>query len=260
MIQYCVVTTLSEDKQTMVEAGGFRLGAQETQALSLLESDRTHAAFVQRLPQALSYVSELEAGAHAVLFYDNLAAAAEYICAFIEEGTRRQQTTVFLGLSKERYETLFEQVGIDTAMLETCGYLRHISNQDSCSREQIQILKRRHMNLEALLRNDLESNCQGARFILLNEYPLSDNTFRDLMKFERWLNTLGPSTVLCCYDARQVLDEAYYNLFPELLKAHGHCLFQGIAMPTHTITGDKTIACSEQKILQTTDAITTQLE
>lgn len=259
MIQYCTVTKLSEDKRVIVGNGEIQLETKGCNSFSLLESDHGYRAFVQRLPQALSYVSELESGAHAILFYDNLAAAAEYICAFIEEGIRRQQTTVFLGLSKERYETLFDQVGIDTAMLETCGYLRHISNQDSCSKEQVQILKKRHMNLETLLRNDLESNCQGARFVLLNEYPLSDNTFRDLMKFERWLNTLGPSTVLCCYDARQVLDEAYYNLFPELLKTHGHCLFQGIAMPTHTITGDKSPALPETRNIQATEVIT-QLE
>ena len=257
MVQYCVVTNLSQDQRTIVENGDYQLRTEEAAPLSILQVSRNHAAFVQKLPQALSYVAELESGAHAILFYDNLAAAAEYLCAFVEEGIRRQQATIFLGLSKERYETLFDQVGINTATLETCGYLRHISTEQSLSKEQVRILKKRHLNLETLLRTDMEfnSNSQGARFILLNEYPLNHTTFRDLMEFERWLNKLGPATVLCCYDARQVLDEAYYNLFPELLKTHGHCIFQGLAMPTNTITGDKPITYPTSKSLKTADPI-----
>jgi hypothetical protein len=202
-------------------------------------------------------VAELESGAHAILFYDNLVAAAEYLCAFVEEGMRRQQATSFLGLSTERYETLFDQVGINTAILENCGYLRHVPTQESPINEEPRFKARTRLSLETLLKTDIESNCQGTRFILLNEHPLNDIAFRDLMEFERWLNTLKPATVLCCYDARQVLDETYYNLFTELLKAHGHCLFQGIAMPTNTITGDRPIAYPAPKSLTITDAIAT---
>ena len=224
--------------------------------MPLVETNRRHAAFVQRLPQALSYVAELESGAHAILFYDNLAAAAEYLCAFVEEGIRRQQATSFVGLSTERYETLFDQVGINVAMLENSGYLRHVPMEGSPKKEQLQLERKTQVNLEAILRTDMESNCQVTRFILLNEHPLADTSFRDLMQFERWLSTVTPATVLCCYDARQVLDETFYNLFPELLKAHGHCLFQGIAMPTHTITGDRLNTSSVPKPLKMTNAIT----
>ena len=220
----------------------------------LAQTGRSHAAFVQRLPQALSYVTELESGAHAILFYDNLVAAAEYLCAFIEAGIHRQQTTSFLGLSTERYETLFDQVGINTAMLENCGYLRHLSINQSTSNERGSE-KNGQLNIETLLGRDIESNYQGTRVILLNEDPLSDVTFRELMEFERQLNAPNPAIVLCCYDARQVLDEAYYNLFTELLGTHGHCLFQGIAMPTNMISRDKPTSFPAPKQPKMTNAI-----
>ena len=251
-----LVTNLSENHRTIVENGESCSQLNVSKPFPLVETNRTHAAFVQRLPQALSYVAELESGAHAILFYDNLAAAAEYLCAFIEEGTRRQQATIFVGLSKERYETLFDQVGINVAILENSGYLRHITMQETPKKEQLQLERKTQMNFESLLRRDLESDCQLIRFILLNEHPLADTSFRDLMQFERWLSTVTPATVLCCYEARQVLDETFYDLFTELLKAHGHCLFQGIAMPTNTITGTKFNASSVSKPLKLTNPIT----
>jgi len=243
-----LVIDLSEDLRAMEENGESHSHSDQSSSLPLLEAGRHHA-FIQRLPQALSYVAELESGAHAILFYDNLVAAAEYLCAFIEQGMRRQQVTNFLGLSTERYQALFDQVGINTATLENSGYLRHVPTRESLRKEIIRFEKN-EMGTEDILGEDMESNCQGTRFILLNEYPLNGVSFRDLMELERWLNTLSPATVLCCYDARQVLDEAYYNLFPELLKTHGHSIFQGIAMPTNTITGNGSITYPAPKSLK----------
>jgi len=250
-----LVTNLSEKHDTIIDDLEPRPQLHESKPLPLVEINRTHTAFVQKLPQALSYVTELDAGAHAILFYDNLVAAGEYLCAFIEEGIRRQQTTVFLGLSTERYVTLFDQIGVNVATLENCGYLRHLSTRENPLREESRLEEKQQLNLEVLLRSDIESNCQGARFILLNEYPLCDVSFRELMGFERWLNTRGSSTALCCYNARQVLDQTYYNLFIELLKAHGHCLFQGIALPTNMITGNYSTSYTESKSMKRTDAI-----
>ena len=240
-----MVIDLSETQDIIVENEESR--PEPAEWFPWLESSRSHTAFVQNLPQALSYVAELETGSHAILFYDNLAAAAEYICAFVEEGIRRRQSTSFLGLLPERYEALFDQVGIKTAMLENCGYLHHPSIKELTIEDGGQLGKKRQLNLETLLRTNMESECQGTRFILLNEYPLHGTSFRGLMDFERWLNTGTASTVLCCYDARQVFEETYYNLFTELLRTHGHCLFQGIAMPTGTITGERSITNVKMK-------------
>jgi hypothetical protein len=210
---------------------------------------------VQKLPQALSYVAELESGSHAILFYDNLVAAAEYLCAFIEEGIRRRQSTSFLGLTHKRYEALFDQVGISTNMLENCGYLHHPSIEEISGENERPVGKKTEINYETLLRTNMESECQGTRFILLNEYPLQTTSFRELMDFERWLNKRASATVLCCYDARQVFEETYYNLFAELLKTHGHCVFQGLAMPTATITRDRSFKYATTKSMELTDVV-----
>ncbi|HUK28910.1 MAG TPA: hypothetical protein VLV31_10835, partial [Candidatus Acidoferrales bacterium] len=60
---------MSEDKRVIVGNGEIQLETKGCNSFSLLESDHGYRAFVQRLPQALSYVSELESGAHAILFY-----------------------------------------------------------------------------------------------------------------------------------------------------------------------------------------------
>jgi hypothetical protein len=55
------------------------------------------------------------------------------------------------------------------------------------------------------------------------------------MDFERSIGTRSPYpiSILCCHDARRaVINESKTDYFPQLLKAHGHCLFQGIGMPT----------------------------
>lgn len=234
-----MVIDLSESQRAIVENKESRSELAALESLPLLEPNTDHSAFIQKLPQALSYVAELESGSHAILFYDNLVAAAEYLCAFVEEGIHRRETTSFIGLTPERYKALFDQVGLSTNMLENCGYLVHPSIEEVYGDNGASAGKKTQINYETLLRTNIECECQGTRFILLNEYPLQSTSFRELMDFERWLNKRSSTTVLCCYDAKQVLEETYYNLFTELLKTHGHCIFQGFAMPTATITNDR---------------------
>lgn len=196
-------------------------------------------AFVERLPLALSYAATLDGGDHAILFYDNLVVAAEYFCAYIEEGIKRQEATCFIGLPRGCYERLFQQVGVKVAQLENCGYLRHFSTQDFYMERERPDKKKARCNIESLLRTNMESDCSGIRFIRIQEPHMEENgSFQDLIELERWLNTLSshPMSTICAYEARMVLfDEAPSSLFTELLKAHGHCLFQGIAMPTSTL-------------------------
>ena len=238
----------------MVKNGESRLELDVLESLPLLESDPNHSALIQKFPQALSYVAELESGSHAILLYDNLVAASEYLCAFIEEGIHRRQTTSFIGLSPERYKTLFDQVGINTNMLENCGYLHRPSIEEVYGNNERSAGKKTQVNYETLLRTNIECESQGTRFILLNEYPLQTTPFRELMDFERWLSKRSSATVLCCYDASEVLEETYYNLFTELLKTHGHCIFQGFAMPTATLTSDRSLKHAKQ--LELSDELT----
>ena len=199
----------------------------------------TSEAFIERLPQALSYAANLDVGDHAILFYDNLVVAAEYFCAYIEEGIKRRETTYVTGLPRDRYEKLFIQLGIKVAVLENCGYLRHIEIRNTPEHRQ-PIESRLRRTIESLLRANLETEYRGKRFIILHQWPQDHTCAQELVEFEKWLSTIPhPASVICCYDARGVIDEANSNFFTRLLKVHGHCLFQGIGMPTNILLGDR---------------------
>jgi hypothetical protein len=203
---------------------------------------KERVAFVDRLPQALSYTANLDRGDHAILVYDNLIVAAEYFSAYIEEGINRQESTCFVGPSRARYEQLLEQAGVEVGQLEDNGYLRYFAIQDFCLEGTRPSRKTALRKIDELIKTSREKECRGMRFILLSELAQeSDTPFDSIVEFERWLNTLSsyPMSTLCCYEARDILQGPRPELFMELLKAHGHCLFQGIAMPTSMLAGIK---------------------
>jgi hypothetical protein len=166
--------------------------------------------------------------------------AAEYFCAYIDEGIKRQEATCFIGLPHVRYEKLFEQVGVKVAQLENCGYLCHFSIQDFYMEKERLNENIAFLNIENLLRDSNESGCKGIRIIHIQELPMEHNaSLQDVMEFEQWLKTLYnyPVSAICAYDAKMVLDDAPPHLFTDLLRVHGHCFFQGIAMATDTLLG-----------------------
>ena len=193
------------------------------------------AAFVERLPFALTYAANLEPRDRAVLFYDNLVVAAEYFCAFIEEGIRRREVTCFTGLEPTRYRRLFEQVGIKVAELENCGYLRNLSTGDFYNEMKQSKGNGSGRNRDDALRTGLHDNVTRIRFVHIQKPRGQQNgSLQDLMENERRAHKLSsfPTTSICCYDVELVLDDAPSEFFRELLRAHDHCFFQGIAMPT----------------------------
>ena len=194
-------------------------------------------AFVEKLPQALSYAANLSRGDHAVLFYDNLVVAAEYFCAYVCEGINRGEATCFIGLPREHYQRLFEQVGVKAVQLENCGYLSHFSIQEFYLDNERPNKNKALLNIEKLLRNSVESEGKGIRLIHIQASPMERGSFLDLIEFEQWLRTLSgyPVSTICAYDAGMLVDDAPANLFTDLLRVHEHCLFQGIAMPTSTL-------------------------
>jgi hypothetical protein len=192
----------------------------------------SRGAFVERLPLTLTYAANLAPQDTAVLFYDNLVVAAEYFCAFIEEGIRRHEATWLTGLEPLRYHRLFEQVGIRVEELENCGYLRNLSTDSLLdTTEQI---SPNGAGGDDPLSTGLEDEPIGIRFVHIQS-PLGQqkSSLEDLMETERRVHRLSsfPTTSICCYDARLVLDMRS-DFFNDLLEAHDHCLFQGLAMPT----------------------------
>ena len=202
-----------------------------------------NTAFIQRLPYALSYTASLEPKDHAVLFYDNLVVAAEYFCAYIEEGIKRREVTCLTGLEPARYRMLFEQLGIKVAELENGGYLRNISDQEFF-REAKWAKEIWSKKGDALARNRLEWECNGIRFIHIHESDLKPrDSVQNLMLAEGRLHALYafPAPSICCYDAKVVLEDEPADLLNGLLKSHNHCMFQGFAMPTgRLLSGQRT--------------------
>ena len=201
------------------------------------------SAFVERLPYTLTYAANLEPGNHAVLFYDSLVVAAEYFCAFIEEGMKREEPTYFTGLEPTRYRKLFEQVGIRVAQLENCGYLRNLSTRDFQTLQFDQ--DRTPRNIDNPFQTSIDEDPHGVRFVHIHNTPqLGNNTLQEIMEEER--RTHKPNkystTSICCYDSRTILEDAPYDFLKELLKEHDHCLFQGVAMPTSRLLSLRTNA------------------
>ena len=203
------------------------------------------AAVVERLPFALTYAANLEPPDRAVLFYDNLVVAAEYFCAFIEEGIRRQELTCFTGLEPTRYHALFEQVGIKVEQLENCGYLRNLST-DEFSHEIEQLNDdNAERNGDDPLRFGLDDPPKGIRFVHIQKpRGQQNNLLHDIMENERRAHELAslPTTSICCYDAELVLEDTPPECFKELLKVHDHCFFQGIAMRSNRLLNLETEA------------------
>ena len=197
-------------------------------------------AFIERLPQALSYAANLDRGDHAILVYDNLVVAAEYFSAYIEEGVNRQESTCFVAPSRLRYEQLLDHAGVKIASLENNGYLRYFAFQDFCMDGTRPSKEIALPNIERLVKTSKEKECRALRFIFLSEsHEQGEGSAQSVIEFERWLNTLSsyPMSTLCCFEARTTLNGSRSDFFMELLKAHRHCLFQGIAMPTSMLAG-----------------------
>jgi hypothetical protein len=194
---------------------------------------------VERLPYALNYAATLAPQDYAVLFYDNLVAAAEYFCAFIEEGIRRQEVTCFTGLEPKRYGALFEQVGIRVAELENCGYLRNLSIDELYNTTE-QSAWNDSRNINDTSHTGLNHDFRRARFIHIHGSRTQQNsTLQEVMENEHKMHGFHslPTTSICCYDAKRVVADAPAELLIELLKVHNHCFFQGIAMQTSKLIG-----------------------
>jgi hypothetical protein len=189
---------------------------------------------VENLPYALNYAANLAPQDHAVLFYDNLVAATEYFCAFLEEGIRRQEVTCFTGLESKRCSALFEQVGISVAELENCGYLRNLSTDDLYSTTE-QSAWNDSGNANDTNSTGLNHDSPRARFIHIHGSLTQQNsTPHEIMENERKVHRFCSllTTSICCYDAKRVVANSPAELLIELLKLHNHCFFQGIAMQT----------------------------
>jgi hypothetical protein len=230
MYQGCVLMTV--DPQPL--PGKFLADIEREQESPIRPTSLSKTALIERMPLSLSYAANLEPCDRAVLFYDSLVAAAEYFCAYMEEGIRRHETTCFTGLSAACYRSLFEQVGISVAEMENCGYLRNLSTADFYRIERWNKNGIRR-NSELHLRREPHRNSNGIRFVHVHGQSGNGGKFiESLLETERGVHVLSsfPATSICCYDAKLVLEDVPSDFFGHLLQSHNHCFFQGVALPT----------------------------
>ena len=167
-----------------------------------------------------------------MLFYDSLVAAADYFCAYIENGVTRNELTCFVGLSRLHYEKLLEQAGLKVAGLEELGYLQHVSTRDF-----VPEMERRN---KCALTQGPEPERKGTRFIITHDSLMEQSdSLQNMIDFEKSLHRFSayPLSTMCSYDARILMDEAQSNLFRELVNPHGHCFFQGAVVSRNTLVG-----------------------
>ena len=138
--------------------------------------------------------------------------------------------TFFVGLLREQYRALLDQVGIKTAELERSGYLGHLSVEEFC-------LKGGQFSNDLMLQSiekSIGTSHEGVRFIIMGS-PLEDSiTPQELMEFESSLGRFVqyPISVICCYECKRTIAHPLNpDLFRSLLKIHG--LFQGVGLTTN---------------------------
>jgi len=198
-----------------------------------------NTAFAQQLPSGLSYIANLRDGDHAVLFYDSLVVAAEYLSAYIDQAVTRGQITYFVGLQREQYKTLFDQVGVKVTELENSGYLEHVPIEKFCLKGGVFSNDVLTYGVERSLESSRTSNSKGIRFIIMGSDVQSLLSTNDLVDFESSLSRFGqqPMSILCCYDCKDtIIDAPNQNLFQILLKTHEHCLFQGVGLRANRLS------------------------
>ena len=188
-------------------------GERSLHLVEYVAGTRVSRTFVLQSPFALSYAEDLNAGHHAVLFYDNLVVAGEYLRSYIEEAIVRHQPTCFVGFSHKYYETLFEQVGLDARELERYGYLKHWPIEDFSMKLGLLSNDELLQNVEAFLATMHQCKSKEARFIIFSSSLQERRSPEHFIEFEASLARLRqyPLSVRCCYDSQPLLRESSHR-------------------------------------------------
>ena len=181
-------------------------------------------------PEVLDYVSSLEPSSHAVLFYDSKEVAAQIFAAYIDGGIERGEAIYFIGPSREHYRNLLDLAGVRVTSLERGGQLKFISIQDFYLEMGHLSYTRVLQTIQLLLSDD---GFKGARLISLTDALLQNVSPQDLAHYERKVGETFPFPIsaICSYDAQKTIDQVGHDFLIDLLKMHGHNIFQGLAAP-----------------------------
>jgi len=179
------------------------------------------------------YVRRLSLGEHAVLFYDDTKTLAKVFTAYFNGGVETNEATIFVGPS-QIYDKLFQTPSIERRSKTRPGHVARVELGDF-------FLDRGQMNTKGALQSITNliddrgrSGFLGLRILGLTGMLTEHVERADILEFERIMGTRFRMSfsAICAYNTHEWLNDEQLELLTQLLKCHGHGVFQGIAFPT----------------------------
>jgi hypothetical protein len=179
------------------------------------------------------YVRRLSLGDHAVLFYDDINTLARVFAAYFNGGVEANEATLFVGPS-QIYDKLLQTPSIEKSSLTRPGQVAQVEIEDFYL-DRGQVNTKRALELAAnLIENRRRSGFVGLRILDITGMLTKYLDRAGILEYERSVGTRFniPLSAICAYDSQEWLKEEQLEDLTQVLKCHGHGIFQGIAFPT----------------------------
>ena len=175
------------------------------------------------------YVRRLSLGDHAALFYDDTNTLARVFAAYFNGGVEANEATLFVGPS-QIYDKLLQTPSIEKSSITKPGQVAQVEIEDFW-----QVNTKRALELAAnLIENRRRSGFRGLRILDITGMLAKYLDRAGILEYERSVGTRFsiPLSGICAYDSKEWLNDEQLEHLTQVLKCHGHGIFQGIAFPT----------------------------
>lgn len=179
------------------------------------------------------YVRCLSLGDHAVLFYDDIDTLARVFAAYFNGGVEANEATLFVGPS-QIYNKLLESPSIEKSSITRPGQIAQIEIEDYYL-DRGQVNTKRALEFTAnLIEDRRRSGFVGLRLLDITGMLTKYMDRAAILEYERMVGTRFniPLSAICAYSGQEWLKEEQLEDLTQVLKCHGHGIFQGIAFPT----------------------------
>lgn len=179
------------------------------------------------------YVRRLSLGDHAVLFYDDTNTLARVFAAYFNGGVEANEATLFVGPS-QIYNTLLQTPSIEKNSIKRPGQIAQVEIEDFYL-DRGQVNTKRALELAAtLIENRRQSGFNGLRILDITGMLTKYIDRAGILEYERLVGPRFniPLSAICAYNGQEWLKDEQLEDLSQVLKCHGHGIFQGIAFPT----------------------------
>ncbi len=179
------------------------------------------------------YVRRLSLGDHAVLFYDDTNTLARVFAAYFNGGVEANEATLFVGPS-QIYNQLLESPSIEESSITKPGQIAQIEIEDFYLHRGQVNTKRALEYAASLIEDRRRSGFVGLRILDITGMLTKYTDRAGILEYERLAGIRFniPLSAICAYDCQEWLKEQQLEDLTQVLKCHGHGIFQGIAFPT----------------------------